>query len=453
MPSRRPPPLDRPRTRRGLRAGLWATAALAAAWASSAGALDLGDDDTGLTETVAHRQALKSYDNIKKYGAERIVERDRKPFRPDGIRIGNYVIFPEAGSKLVFDDNIFASPSNRVADLRHELTSKVRLESHLPRHVLDFSFGGKLVSYLEHDQLDHADAFATANGALHFNHAHTLSVGLLSALEHEDLLDPSAPEDAAELTPVWHNRASMTLKRDAGRLYGSIGVRAESWDYQDVEARDGSTIDQDFRDVSIFSSQLTLGYRFSPGYELQANFRVLRQETPTAGSEDLDADGYEATAGLAAEINPLVRWRLMGGYGVRDYDQPGLETAASSLLEAELQWLPTQLMTITAGARRQISDGVTSDGASGRIDTSLSARLDYEVRRNLVFTLQGEYRDSDFIGEARHDQLATGRIGLEFLWTKNWLLSLGYEHQHRESNVDEFDLTRNKVWVGAKFRF
>jgi hypothetical protein len=36
---------------------------------------------------------------------------------------------------------------------------------------------------------------------------------------------------------------------------------------------------------------------------------------------------------------------------------------------------------------------------------------------------------------------------------KNWLLSLGYEHAIRESTEQAFDMTRNRVTVGAKLRF
>jgi hypothetical protein len=416
-------------------------------------ALDLDDGDEEFAHTPAYREGLKTWDNIKRYGAERIVDRSRKAFQPDGIRAGNYLIFPEVGSRSVFDDNIFAIPDNRVGDIRHELEPKIKFESHLPRHVLDFAIGGKLVSYLEHDEFDHIDGFASLKGALHFDHAHTLSANFLSAFEHEDLLEPLAPKNAAEQTPVWHNRAKLGARRDAGRLYGSMGFAVESWDYQDVKARDGSTVDQDLRDAAIYSTDLELGYRFSPGYELRTRFRALRQETRGEDDKDRDGCGYEGLAGLASEINPLLRWRLLGGYGVRDYDSPGTANAGASLLEAEIEWLPTQLMTVTGTARRRISDEVASEDAGGFIESALAAKLDYELARNLVFTVQGEYRDVDFNGDDRHDRYYMAKAGLDFYYTKNWLVSMSYEHQVRESNENENDLTRNRVWIGAKLRF
>jgi hypothetical protein len=447
------PPSARGCTRRRGLSGLASVLIAACAAAPRAGALDLDSEDSRYLDTLAYRQALKTYDNIKKYGAERVVDRSRQEYSPDGIRIGNYIILPEIGSRVVFDDNVFATAHNRIADFRHELSTGVALQSHLPRHVLDVAVGGKLVTYFNNPELDYADGFASVNAGLHFDHAHTLSLSVLSSLDHEDRLDAFAPANARELTPVWYNRLGVGLKRDAGRLYGSVGFTAQSWDYFDVKARDGSTIDQDRRDVAVYAAHLKAGYRFSPGYELQAKMRLLRQDSLAGYPFSQDAWGYEAIAGLAAELNPLLRWRLLGGYAIRDFDRSDKSSAGTGLLEAEVQWLPTQLMTVSGIARRTIGDGIAIDGSVTTIDTSLIGKVDYEVLRNLVFTLQAEYRDSEYIGEMRRDQFYVGRIGIDYHYTKNWLFSLGYEYQQRQSNLDENDLRRNRIWLGARLRF
>lgn len=71
--------------------GLWTTALLSAVPMSPARALDLGSSGDRNDETVAYRDRLKDYDNIKRYGAERVADRDRKQFQPDGIRAGDFV--------------------------------------------------------------------------------------------------------------------------------------------------------------------------------------------------------------------------------------------------------------------------------------------------------------------------------------------------------------------------
>ncbi len=423
------------------------------ALAGRAAALDLGNEGLGRSDTVAYQDGLKKWDNAKRFGAERVVDRDRTLFQPDGVRSGNYVVYPALGTTVLFDDNIYATNTNRVSDVRFEIVPVVRAKSDLPRHVLDFAVGAKLTEYARHSELNTADFRFAMDGALHFDHAHTLALSVLSALDHEDRAAPDAPRNAAEKTEVFHNRAVVGLKRDAGRLYASFGASIERWDFQNVKARDGSIIDQEQRDMQIGAANTMLGYRFSPGYEMQAKLRVLRQDNFGPTTTNYSAYGYEVLAGVAAEINPLLRWRLLGGYGVRDYDTAQLGTPGNGLIEAELQWLPTQLTTFTASARRAYSEGIYGEGGGGRIDTVFGARLEYEVLRNLVFTIGGEYRASDFFGEDRHDRVTTGRISADYYYTKNWLFSLAYEHLDQRSNIQEDNIVRNRVWLSTKLRF
>ncbi|MEQ1716392.1 MAG: outer membrane beta-barrel protein [Hyphomicrobium sp.] len=423
------------------------------ALATRAAALDLSDVGLGREDTVAFRDGLRKWDNAKRFGAERVVDRDRTMYQPDGVRAGNYVVYPTLGATVLFDDNIYATNKNRASDVRFEIVPVVRAKSDLPRHILDFAVGAKLTEYLRHDELNTADFRFNMDGALHFDNAHTLSFSLLSALDHEDRAAPEAPKNAAEKTGVFHNRAIIGLKRDAGRLWASFSTSIERWDFQDVKARDGSTIDQSMRDTQVAAAQARLGYRFSPGFEIQGKLRALRQDNFGATAVDFSAYGYEAIAGVSAEISPLLRWRLLGGYGIRDYDSSSMRTAGNALLEAEIQWLPTQLLTFTTIARRAYAEGVLGDGAGGRMDNSISAKVDYEVFRNLVFTLGGEYRESEFFSESRRDRVTIGRIGADYHYTKNWLFSLGFEHQTQRSNMEEDNVTRNRVWLGTKLRF
>ncbi len=415
-------------------------------------ALDLDGVDGLNTDTIANRERLRTWDTTKKYGAERISERDRQEVKPDGLRAGNYFIYPEAGAAVVFDDNILGRDIEKVSDWRSEVTGGVKFQSQLPRHVLDFSLDGKVVSYLNRTDQDYANARAKFEGALHFDHAHTLSVSLLSALEHEERDDPSYPLSTAAPVPVFHNRASVGITRDVGRLYGTISSTFESWNFSDVDAINGSNLDQDARDTGIASTQLRFGYRFSPGLEFVGKLRGLREENRGTVIQDRDAWGFEALAGLAFETNPLLRWRILGGYGVRDFEQADLATLATSLLEAEVQWLPTQRLTIYGTLSRQLLEA--SDIAnSGLVQSSAKVRAEYEIYHNLILNAGLEVREDAFHGFERSDTVYAGRAGLDYYFTKNWLFTFEYEHQVRDSSDDSLDMHRNRFMLGAKLRF
>lgn len=420
--------------------------------AAPAAALDLDSDGGLITDTIASRDRLRFYDASKKYGAERVSDRDRAYAQPEGLRAGNYLIFPSIGTAVVFDDNLLGTNLERISDFRTEVTPEIKFQSQLPRHVLDLSLGGKIVNHLNQTDQDYASANARLDGALHFDHAHTISVSALAALEHEERSDITSPRDAGKPVEVHHTRLLGGVTRDVGRLYGTLSGGIERWDYQDTISGIGAPLDQDARDLDVLSAQLKLGYRISPGYELVGKLRALKQWNRGDAVTDYDGIGYEAMAGVAFETNPLVRWRLLGGYGIREYEQASIDSIASSLVEGQVQWLATQRMTIYGTASRSIVDRVGSD-VGGRVETLVRGKVEYELLHNLVATLDGEIKDSDFIGVARQDRSWSARIGLEYYHTKNWLFTFGYEHQFRDSNDNDFDLTRNRFTVGAKLRF
>lgn len=420
--------------------------------AGSAAALDLDRIDGLITETIAGRERSYDYDTSKQYGAETVKGRVGTYSLADGVRAGNYLVYPSVGALVTFDDNIYRSDLNKRSDWRTEITPELRFQSQLPRHVLDFSLDGKIVNYLENTEQDYANVRARAAGALHFDHAHTLSASVLSAIEHEEVGELTTAFTAANPIEVFHNRASVGITRDVGRLYGTLMATFERWDYADVRAIGGDVLDQDPRDTNEFSTALKLGYRFSPGFELIAKMRAVRNMVRGEAGSDPDAKGYEVLAGLAFETSPLLRWRLLAGHGYRDFDNPDFEDVSTALLEAHVEWLATQFITVTGAASREIIAADTVEGA-GRIETRLNGRLDYEIWHNTVLNVGVELRDAEFVGVARRDTTYSGRIGLDYYPNRNWVLSLGYEHSVRESTEPAFDMTRNRFMVGAKFRY
>lgn len=414
--------------------------------------LDLKGIDGINTDTIANRERLKVWDSIERHGANTVSNIDRRENSPDGVRTDNFLVFPSIGAAVVFDDNIFALDADKRADFRSEITPSVQFKSQLPRHQLDFSMDGKIVSYAENSDQDYANYRAKVDGALHFDHAHTVAASVSSVLQHEERDDPLFTFSAAEPIPVFQHRIAAGITRDAGRLYGTLSTSAETRNYQDVRALDGSQLDQDVRDADQFSTALKIGYRYSPGYELITKFRGTKIDNRGDGFIDRDSVGFEAVAGLAFETNPLLRWRILGGYGVRDYENGQFEDIATSLMQADVQWLPTQRLTVYASVYRQLEDAIDI-ASSGIVQTGAKGRADFDLYHDLVLSGALEYRQDEFLGTDREDEVYVARLGLDYYYTKNWLFTFGYEHQLRNSSDDSLDMNRNRFTVGAKLRF
>lgn len=432
----------------------WAPAFVAlAAGASEAGAIEIDAKDGLITETIASKDRLREYDNIKKYGAESVLERDQSYDKPDPIRLGNFLLFSTLKADAYWNDNIFRSADNEVADWKSVLRPMIAVQSQLPRHALEFAIDGKLVSYLENEDQDYANVKGMARGAIHIDHAHTFSAAVEGAIEHEEPGEPTSPSAAAEPGESQRQKASVGITRDVGRLFGTLSTTFERWTFSDVEAVDGTSIDQSARDQDVISAQLRTGYRISPGYDVFGTLRTYRLENIEPGFTGLDSNGYQASVGVAFETNPLLRWKLIAGYELRDYDDTGVDNLGGYLLEANVEWLPTQRLTLTGMAKHMLSETAAADGLGTPVESVVGLRADYEIRHDLFAHATAEYRQTDFDLGGRIDDTYTLSGGLDYSLTKNWLFTIGAEHLVRDSTAPDAEMTRNLIRIGAKLKF
>ena len=134
---------------------------------------------------------------------------------------------------------------------------------------------------------------------------------------------------------VFYNKAAVGITRDVGRLYGTLSAAVEELEFLRQHVR--STASHSIWMGAIprlYSTQLRVGYRISPGYDLSASSARSRRSIPATRSTTGLPGLSKRMAGLAFETNPLLRWRMLGGFGVRDYEQAGMENLATSLMEA-----------------------------------------------------------------------------------------------------------------------
>jgi hypothetical protein len=356
------------------------------------------------------------------------------------------------GAGTTYDDNIYLQADDPVGDFRNEGIASVALLSQFPRHLLDIYLDGKYVSFAEHDDLDYLDGSARAEWRVDIDHGHALGGRILSSYEHEDRLNPESPLDAREMVPVFTNEAEIALTRDQGRLGASFGFEFVDNDYSDVEAFDGSLIDQDFRDLTSYGAYLRLSHRFSPGYKLLASVRAGREIYHDADADLRNATVYDAKLGLAFELSPLWRAYVSGGYGLADYDTAERNPFGAFVYDGQLQWLTSPVLTLTLTAGQSIEEA--SFGTSGAVlETSVALKAEYEAMRNLMLTVSGGFERTDFSGEGRTDDAYIGKIGAEYTINKNVLFTLGYEREQRFSSDPDYDTQVNRYMAGVKIRF
>jgi hypothetical protein len=404
------------------------------------------------TSTLAQVEKADGWYDDVNYGAAPAGALAKKYFLPDGIDLGSYLLYLTLGGGTTYDDNIYALRDNRVSDFRNEGSASVALISRLPRHLFNVYLDGKYVSYADHEDDNYLDGGALAELRLDIDHGHALGARLSSTYEHEGHLSPETPLDARERVPVLTNEARIALTRDQGRLGANVGLDFTDYDYSDVEAFDGSLIDQDFRDMTSYGAYLGLNYRFSPGYKLLASVRAGREIYDDADAASRNATLYEGKLGLAFELSPLWKAYLSAGYGLADYDSSGREAFGALIYDGKLEWLASPLLTFTLTAGQSIDEA--SFGNEGAVlETRVDLKAEYEVLRNLMLFGSAGYERADIGSASRIDDVYIGNIGAEYTINKNLLFTVGYEHEERYSTDPDYDMQVNRYKVGLTYRF
>lgn len=427
---------------------------LLAACPGAARAADHAFDRDNQFGAVTLHESMQSkfpkFDRSKELNAATVNDTDRSPYLPDGIRAGTYMIFPEVAATIMKDDNIFGAAKGE-GDIRRELSGTVKMYSHMPRHVLDFMFSGRVVSFEEHSERNYADGMAVMQTRLDVNHGHAFVGNFMTKIDHEERRDGETPVNAKHAVEVWNSEADVGFVRSVGRLSALIGGTAAHREYHAVEAFDGSRLPQSYRDTDVYSNYLKLRYQVSPGYTLLARISALMEQNRGNATFNRSNHGYEAMTGVDFEMSRLLRVSLEGGYAMRDYSQDALADIKTAVFNGKLTWLMSPTLTFYLTGGREINaTGV--DKASGRVDTRMRATLEYEFQRNLVLTTSAEYVGTDFMGSTRHDDLWVLRAGAQYYFNKHVYLSVDVEHDRLASSTAGAGFDGNKIMAAIKFR-
>ncbi|MGF1650856.1 MAG: outer membrane beta-barrel protein [Hyphomicrobiaceae bacterium] len=410
-------------------------------------ATSLRSDVGNLYHTQSERRLRDFWDESRRYGAAALSDIVRDHVEPEGIRFGNYIILPSGEARLMYETNPDRAERSRGGDASLALTPRLQALSRFGRHALNFDVGGTFKRYLARDEYDADRGFATVEGALHIDHAHTLSFALMTDYSHVNRLDLGIQEDIVEDTAVWRNGFEMGLTRDAGRLAATIGVALKSYDFFDVRRADGTILNQDDRDAIVASSDLKLSYRFSPALEFQSRLKASRTFRPRSVDFDRDSWGLDGAVGFAAQLSPLWRVSLLAGYGFRDFDDPRLSTEHAAIFDAEAKWLVTETLNLTFGASRSFGD---EWGGRSVLRNIATIGLEYEAYNNMIFTINGLY-GYEMSEVTKAEAVRWGAsLELKYLHSKHLHFGAGISTDEKTFLSDKARITDNRIWFSTK---
>lgn len=371
-------------------------------------------------------------------------ERARPEYEALGVPVGAFMAFPSLQIDAEHNDNIFAVATGAESDWIVRFKPELQLESGWSRHALGAYARANISRYMDFDAESFEDWGVGVSGRLDITRAANLAAGVDYASLTEPRTSSNAPASTRE--PISYDVTSAFLAgtRVSGRTKLSARADVRKFDYDDGLTLAGVVVDQDSRDRTITSLTGRGDYAISPATAVFVQATANTRDYSTATSLLLparDSDGYELLAGANFEVGALARGEVAVGYIAQEFDAAVYDRIDGFGARGQLEWFPTQLTTVTATASRTIEDSGIA-GSAGYLSTSVGARIDHELLRNVLLNAEVSFSSDDYEGIDREDDRRQYSVGGTYLMNRNVGLSV---------SASRFEQTSSGVAGGVDF--
>jgi hypothetical protein len=376
----------------------------------------------------------------------------------EGVRAGAFLAFPSAELYENYYSNVFAAPTNEVSDSATQLNFSLGVESNWSTHRLNASIGTVSRFFQDVSEQDSTDVTAALSGRLDMSRQTYFTVDLAAAGLNESIADSPTGQNLAK--PVEYDRrgAGVGYSHALNRVRFSGSARVEKYDFDDGLLLGGPVLEQDDRDVEITNATLRADYALSPStaffVSTTHNWRN-HDLAPVNPALNRDSEGQEYLAGVRFDLTDLLIGEIGVGQFSQEYDAPGTTDTNSGTVRAQVEWYPDELLTITLAANRNAGDsGVV--GSAGFVSDRISARVDYEFRRNIIFGLGVMNIEDDYVGINRSDSRRNYDVSADYIVSRQWSAFVSFARFSQESSGDlatlgrEYDI--DQVTIGVRLR-
>lgn len=401
--------------------------------------------------------AEENFYSREKYVA--VTERAQEEYDPARMQWGSFLAQPELIAGVTSDSNLFASDDNEQSDIIVYLGAGVEARSTWSQNELGFDISGRQNEYTDFGSESNFDFRSRFFGRLDV----VRDLNLRGEVFYDDRTEARTQiaNSIANIEPIQFTRtgAAASANYQNDRTRATASVRVEDRNFDDGIDASGAEFDQDFRDRTTTTGTLLASYAVTP------NVAVFAQATTSERDYDLssttstsvinrDSTGYNLQGGVDFELTALLRGRIGAGYLENDRDDPGLADVDGVSIDGQLEWFPSQILTLTFDAARRIEDPGLLE-APNAIATRFGVRADYELRRNIILSASGRFGELDFDDIDRTDDFSELSISATYKLNRNIHLDAFIENIERDtngtSNIVGQPFEKNVFGVGLSF--
>jgi hypothetical protein len=373
-------------------------------------------------------------------------------YEPVGIRANSWMFYPSVTAGALYDSNVFASSTQKEADIAAVARASLLATSLWGRHQLSFDGYVDTKQYDRFSSLDQTNGSLRMKGRIDVRHDIAILFNFRAAYLHEDVGSLSSPTNAIQPTPYGYTYEDVTYWQQFGRLAASFGARNENYDYGSTKAQNGTVINQDSRDGSINVAHARLDYALSPRWGVFTAFEANDRDLRGSSKGSLSSTGYHTLSGFNFVLTPLVTGEIGAGYTSQRFEDPTIGTVSGPAYRALLKWSPTRSFDIYLKGEEITTEAVDTVASAVRADAVMLG-ADYELRRNLVFSTSASYEKDKFFGQAREDNVYSATASLQYLLNRYSSVSLHYKYINRDSSLPTSTYDKHEIGLDVTAHF
>jgi hypothetical protein len=333
--------------------------------------------------------------------------RSRNPFAGEyePIGLGAFKLTSSLAATVGYDANVFFDEDDEVEDGFFETVGDASLDYDRDRYravidatVRDRRFFSETSESATTGNLGLALDYRVDDGT-------TVALTARAAALTQTRADIESP--SATASRIDYDTANLGLavrhRREAWRLGAALNLARA--DYDDARDRQGSLLDQDFRDRTTKSAQLSASHVWPSGIALGGEVsHTISDLKFVPGSLNRDSEATRVNLVLTTEGERIMTATARLGWQRRDFEEPTLADRDRLVADMAFRYRPSRLtdLFLDLGIDQQVS---TVENQAGVTIYSIGGRVDHEWLPQVILSAGGGYQTYDFERTDREDDV------------------------------------------------
>lgn len=360
-----------------------------------------------------------------------VVSKPRPEFDQAGYRTSGFTYYPNLTLGVETNDNIYYNDANKESDLISDIGASLRAGSTWSRHYLGFAAKVDHFGYKDFTNESYTPYAFKGEGRIDV-------VGFSNLFGSAEIISNAEPRDAeltnqspSELVKYNNYKATFGYVHEVNRLRGTIAYKYDAYNFDDVTAMGGGTIDEDYRDRKTGTVILKGEYAVSPAFSVFATFEPNTVKYDSSSVRD--SKGYDITVGTSFDVSDLARGEIRIGSYNQNYDNSALKDASGVSFDGNLEWFPSAMTTVKLYGSNTLRESPVFI-SSGYNYSNYGVKIDHELFYNLLVSLEANASTSDFNDIDRTDDRTSVSLGGKYFFNRNLAATAVYRNSQLSSS-------------------